>query len=80
MQQGIKPEEINTMNTVRDFSYKGIDCSIIYNNETKNYMLYSYIKGKADNAVTLFPSSRNTDNQTSIAFHVANLHILPTWY
>lgn len=68
------------MQIVREFTYKNIECRIVYYSDLKSYTLLSVIDGKTDKAITLFPASRKTDNQSLIAFHVANLHILPTWY
>lgn len=71
------------MNNERRFTYKGKHCLIFYSANAKRFYLNVFTNEsytELENAVSLFPVKRFSESSKEIAFHVANLHVLPKWF
>lgn len=66
------------MNEKGEFTYKGKFCGIVYDNKK----IYVAVYEDSERLLTekleyLFPVSKFSKGQQLVAFHVANLHVLP---
>lgn len=69
------------MNEQGKFTYNGKHCIIGYENKKFNLSIFkdeTYMT--IENTINLFPVGKFSENQKLIAFHVANMHILPNYF
>lgn len=66
------------MNKKREFNYNGKPCAIVYNDKKFYIAVYKDEKRLITEKLEyLFPVPRFSKGQELIAYHVANLHVLP---
>lgn len=66
------------MNEKGEFTYNGQNCGIVYDN--KKFFVATYKDNErlfTDKLEYLFPVPKFSKGQQLVAFHVANLHVLP---
>lgn len=69
------------MNEKGEFTYKGKPCGIVYDNKKFYIAVYEdHERLYKEKLEYLFPVSKFTNGQRLIAFHVANLHVLPSLF
>lgn len=66
------------MNENGEFSYNDRQCTIVFFEKSFYLKVFKYgTKNELDHLIRLFPSERYSSSKRDIAFHVANLLVLP---